>query len=281
MEQKNNETTMIHDFLLILKKAWPDDDNQFYEREELIYRDNLIPFCNKAKYDCISSTELQIIFDFVYNSISHLVDIIIRTGEVTDYVKECIHYILIFLDHIALNLNPRFVTQDFFIKIANYILTIPTSVDDLCLNEVLMDFYDSSDLLHNICHYMNSLNIGGIDETTISGFMKKARYTPQSRLFRFFLYGFNDQYFRMNYPAYADECTPRELYYGILYNYFKLTYNGEIYKVFINMCANVSDDIACLKNHDNPIYNFYLLSQDNCHLSLKDIYPQIGRLFHN
>lgn len=281
MHIENEAQQLVRDFLLILKRSWPTTNHQFGESDELAYRENLILFCNISKSINISPADLQTINNFVYNSIVNLTDNVINTGVSSPYVKECVSYILTFLDYLVVNYNLKHITQELLRNSLKYMLTIAASVDDANINEVLMEFYDSTDLLRHISHYMSSLNMSGIEEITISNFMKKARYTAQSRLFRFYLYCLNDQYFRTNYPAFADECSPRELYYGILYNYFKLTYNGEVYKVFLNMCNNVSDDIIYLKNHNNPVYNYFLLSQDNCHLSLKDIYPQIGRLFHN
>lgn len=272
---------LSRDYLLLLGHAWENNKSFFSTKGEYDYfRQNIYSFCNSVSDSNLSGGDFQTIYSFVESSIVNILDNSLEDTNLSA-VSTDLSYLNIFIEFLSQRFNQKLTTQLFLKKIATTLLRYPVNNDNAASVELIMGLYDSSDILYTVCHYMTILNLTDIPEEVLANFMKKARVTKQSRLFRFYLYPFNEHFFRCNYPAYPDECDARELYFGIYYGYFTLTYNSEVYKTLIKMCESVEDNLICKKSHFNPVYNYYLLSEHNSHLSITDIYVPLKRLFRD
>lgn len=275
------EKQIIRDYLLLLGHAWTDNKRMFSSKGECDYfRQNIYSFCNSVSDSNLSGGDFQTIFSFVESSIVNILDNSLENANLSTGATD-LSYLNIFIEFLSQRFNQKLTTQLFLKRIATTLLKYPVIRDNTSSVELIMDLYDSSDILYTVCHYMTILNLTDIPEEILANFMKKARITKQSRLFRFYLYPFNGHFFRCNYPAFPDECDARELYFGIYYGYFMLTYNSEVYKTLLKMCETVDDNLICKKSHFNPVYNYYLLSEHNSHLSITDIYAPLKRLFRD
>lgn len=267
-------------FLNLLKRAWPSYDLQFNEEDYYYYENFLIDFCNNNKPFDFSKSEVSSICSFIKSSIFSFVNLSIINGVIDEYTLKSINYLNVFIEFLAIYGHNSIVTS-FFIETMNNLLLFPLdkNYEDKDI-ELLFDFYEKTNIFNNLCTFSVRYCQTRLSDELITKFLLLLRKRKQETIFCLCLYPLNSSYIRSNFKFYPEECSTRELFYGISSGYFPLTSKSHTLKVLLNMCDAAPDNIIHEASFDNPIYVLWNVSSSANGISLLNYRQYVERLFY-
>lgn len=276
----NNCITISNSFLTMLTRAWPASERQFSAEDEQNYHNLIYEFCNILHSQNLTEDKQDIVFSFIRSSIFNFSDSFIVSPAVRDnHIKE-VSFLVILIKEVSFYFHGAKV-KTFFKDIINEIISFSAERCPEDARAIIYDFYDRTGLFEQLCASLFHLCDYSIEEEKLSSLMKTLHRIPQENIFAFFLYPFNNSYFRKNHKIYPDECTPRELYYGIYNGFFSYSPYNNVHSTLISLCDNVDDETASLGNLNNPIYVLWKIYIDGRIHSIVEYHSYIERMFRH
>lgn len=276
----NNYFTISNSFLTMLTRAWPASELQFSSEDELFYHNRLFDFCNILHKEELGEDKQSIVLSFIRKSIFNFSEAYTSfPAYQNDFINE-VSFLNILIREVSYYFHGAKV-KSFFKELLNDIISFSIDILPDKARVDLYSFYDRSGLFEQICVSTFNQTDFQLKEDVLYSFMKTLRRLPQENLFAFFLYPFNNSFFRKNHKLYPDECTPKELYYGIRSGFFSYSPFNNVHDTLIMQCKNISDEIASIGNLDNPIYVLWKIYTDGQLPSVVEYHLLIERMFRH
>ena len=273
----SEKVSIIPYFFSLMDRAWDRPDQQFNTIDEVFFTENLVAFCNESVLNPFPSPEYFRIFKFLSVTVKNLVTIVSNTMEINDSLTNSMKDVLILMEFLAVNCNAK-PTQTYFERQLSTLLSIPCSLNDDQL-EITLQYYEKTKIFDKTCFYIQTISDSPFPENELSAFMRRLRRNKRELFFQFMLFPLNDHFFKRNLKVYPDECSARDLYYGIKSRYFSISPNHDVYKILLEMCENTPVEEINKKSLTNPVYVYWRLIQEKYHVLESDFYPYIDKLF--
>lgn len=269
-----------HQFIIQLANAWKSPDTMFLPSEEETYKNTLIDFCNSTHDYCFSEADFDIIFNFLSKSIRNYLSLYSDSTELRPQIIEDTLFILNLVRYMALYWKNKY-SRSFFSNTLTFLISFPVS-EDISDEKValLFDYYEKSHLFISFCELTSQLTTYSIDKDLLIPFMRRIRKLPQLNLFSFYLYQFNDSFFRHQIKIYPDECPPDVLFSGIKSGYFiSRGFLPDCISTLKDLCQTSDPSILKNRNFDNPLYVIWQLYLSGNISSIKDYSQYFELLF--
>ena len=270
----------INEFLSLLSNAWSDERHYFTPEDEENFNKSVIPFCNyiHTGVKTLSEKDYAVVLDFIRKTIFNFAKNYIGFPlERESIIKNSENFVL-FIKEISFYLSGEFVKKTFK-KILREMLIFPVKECSSKEYESLFEFYDRSMIFRQVCLSVFVLIPTTLGEEILMPFMKTLRRLPQENIFAFYLYTFNNSYFRANHKIYPDECKPKELYYGIRSGFFSYSHLNNVHIALMDMCNKIDDSKEQTANLDNPIYVLWRIYTAGHLKSIAEYHSYIEKLF--